>query len=118
MKRSRRPVAKPGRIHVWTFGEMVAAYAQGAREFQLLRTMRPEQDATLEHCTFYVGAEMHAFFTCIDGPKVNIFHCMFDGQNGRNGAVKFVVDCRETTPKQEERVRSGYTTMGDGSELR
>lgn len=91
VKRSRRPVHKPGRIPVWTFGGLVAAYERGSRRFQLMRTMHIDRPAVIEHCVFYIGATMDAFVSGMfdSAHKVQFSFVTFDGQNGRNGRVKY-----------------------------
>lgn len=82
MKRSRRPIHKPGRIPVYTFGGLVAAYAMGARRFQLLRTLHVDQSATLTGCTYYLGANLRSFISADWGSehKVNFNFSTMDGQ--------------------------------------
>jgi hypothetical protein len=67
---------------VWTFGELVAAYGYGARRFQLLRTLHVDQSATLEGCTYYLGANMRSFISADwnGNHKVNFSNGMMDGQ--------------------------------------
>lgn len=76
---------------MWTFGQLVAAYAQGARRFQLLRTMHVDRPAVIERCVFYIGATMDAFVSGMfdNTNKVEFSFVTFDGQNGRNGRVKY-----------------------------